>query len=243
MWAFLKHRFTKQEEQLVKGSAEHLVIAVLAGVVLAIGLLGWQLEVERGRIQDSKQKAAEAALSPPGSTPPNTAKIGGSFDLINQDGKTVHDSDFAGKYLLIYFGYTNCPDMCPTGLQSMSLAMNALGNDADKVQPLFITVDPARDTPERLKEYDSAFHTQIIGLTGPADEIAAVAKEYQVYYEKGDGDQDYEVNHSSLIYLMNPSGNLVTTFDEEVDPNLIVAALKKAWGAQPQGLDSPRSTP
>jgi protein SCO1/2 len=232
MMTFLKHKFTRKDKVLAKWSFIHVMIALLAGIALAGWLVVWQVNTDKSRVTELKQQAVETADAPASSLPPNTANIGGPFTLTSQDGKSVSDTDFAGKYLLVYFGYTNCPDMCPTGLQSMSRALDMLKTDADKVQPLFITVDPARDTPKRLKEYDSAFHPKIIGLTGSAEQIASVAKEYQVYYEKGEGDQDYEVDHSSVIYLMDPSGKLVTTFDEEVDPNAIVAALQKAWGTK-----------
>ncbi len=211
----------------------HLAIAALAGICLALGLLVWQSQNDAARVDDLQQIASAETDNSGINIPPNTGHVGGAFTLTGQDGQTVSDKDFAGKYLLVYFGYTSCPDMCPTGLQSMSRALDMMGPSADKVQPLFITVDPARDTPKRLKEYDSSFHPKIIGLTGSTDQIAAVAKEYQVYYKKGEGDQDYEVDHSSVIYLMSPNGDLVTTFDEEVDPKQIVAALQKATAPKP----------
>ena len=215
-----------------------MIVALLVGVALAGWLIVWQSGKDLARIADIKQNAEVAAVQA-GAMPPSEGKVGGPFTLTSHDGKTVTGKDFSGKYLLVYFGYTNCPDMCPTGLQSMSRALDQLKMEADKVQPLFITVDPARDTVERLKEYDSSFHPKIIGLTGTAEQISAVAKEYQVYYQKGEGDEEYEVEHSSQIYLVNPAGDLVTTFDEEVDPKLIVAALQKAWS----GKTSPEAKP
>jgi len=232
MLTFLKHKFSKKDKFFAKWSLVHLAVALLGGVLLAAWLLGMHAQREQGRVNQLAQAATESATTD-SPIPPNNVKIGGPFTLTSQDGATVTSGDFAGKYLLVYFGYTSCPDMCPTGLQSMSRALDMLGPNADKVQPLFITVDPARDTPKKLKDYDSAFHPKIIGLTGTPEQIAAAAKAYQVYYQKGEGDQDYEVEHSSLIYLMDPEGNLVTTFDEEVDPKLIVAALNKAGLGQP----------
>ncbi len=129
--------------------------------------------------------------------------------------------------MLIYFGYTYCPDLCPTGLQSIAHALDQLGADATKVQALYITIDPARDTPAKLKQYVAEFHTGIIGLTGSDAQIAAAAKAYQVYYAKGEqvDEHDYMMDHSSLIYLMDPQGKFITTFDEEVDPAEIVKKL------------------
>ncbi|MDE1900932.1 MAG: SCO family protein [Alphaproteobacteria bacterium] len=183
-------------------------------------------DVSRVDTMDAQARATADTALP---VPPDTGKIGGPFALIDQDGKPVTDKDFAGKDLLIYFGYTSCPDMCPTGLQSMSRALDMLGADADKVKLLFITVDPARDTPDKIKEYDAEFSPRIVGLTGTAAQIAAVAKEYQVYYKKESDDEDYVVDHSTQLFLMGPSNNLVTTFDEQVPPQVIVDALHKLW--------------
>jgi protein SCO1/2 len=200
----------------------HFLAAALLGVILALGFFVWQAQGHQGVKYDS----AGLPVFPP------DAKIGGPFTLTDQDGKAVTEKTYAGKYLLVYFGYTSCPDMCPTGLQSISRALDSLKEDSDKVQPLFITIDPMRDTPQRLKEYDAAFHPKIVGLTGTKQEIAAVAKEYEVYYKKGEGDEDYVMDHSSIIYLMSPGGKLLGVFTEEVDPALLVDALKKAWNAK-----------
>jgi protein SCO1/2 len=106
--------------------------------------------------------------------------IGGPFHLTDQSGRAVSEADFAGRFMLIYFGFSNCPDVCPTELQTMGNAMDALGSDSGRVVPIFITVDPERDTPEQLKSYVAAFHPKMVGLTGSAEEIAAVAKAYKV---------------------------------------------------------------
>jgi protein SCO1/2 len=162
---------------------------------------------------------------------PPTGTIGGPFTLTNQDGKTVRDTDFRGKYLLVYFGYTYCPDLCPTGLESIAHSLDELGADAKKVQPLFITVDPARDTPAKLKEYVASFSSGIVALTGTPEQIASVAKAYQVYYAKGENvdDGQYLMDHSTLIYLMDPSGAFVTTFPDDIDPAALTEALHTVW--------------
>ncbi|MDR3448847.1 MAG: SCO family protein [Alphaproteobacteria bacterium] len=238
MLSFLKHKFSKKDKFFARWGISHLLVALIVGGLMAGWLVLWQHHSDEGRVEQLAQSADKAAAEPNKDLPPDTAKIGGPFSLTSQDGKIVTEHDFPGKYLLVYFGYTSCPDMCPTGLQSISIAMDALQGEGDKVQPLFITVDPARDTPKKIKDYDAAFHPKIIGLTGTAEQIASVAKEYQVFYQKGEGDQDYEVQHTSLIFLMDPNGNLVTTFDEEVNPKAIVAALQKAWG-QPAPVAQP----
>jgi len=228
MFSFKKYRFSKKDKKLAELRALRVALAVLAGLILAGWLVVWQVGKDHARVTEMRQDASQ----PQQNVPPNTKKIGGPFTLTNQDGKPASDTQFRGKYLLIYFGYTYCPDLCPTGLQSISRALDNLGPQADKVQPLFITIDPDRDTPAAMKEYISSFHPKIIGLTGTPQQIASVAKEFQVYYAKGEkvDEHDYIMDHSSLIYLMDPDGKFVTTFDEEVDPKTIVKTLQTAWG-------------
>jgi protein SCO1/2 len=138
--------------------------------------------------------------------------VGGSFTLEDGNGKQVTSRDFHGKYMLIYFGYTFCPDVCPTTLTDVADAMDRLGSNADRVQPIFITVDPKRDTPAVVKQYAAAFSPRLIGLTGSPEQIAQVAKEYRVYYAEhrtGPGPGDYLMDHSSILYLMGPDGNFI----------------------------------
>lgn len=135
--------------------------------------------------------------------------IGGPFTLIDSAGRTVTDRDLRGRYLLVYFGYTFCPDVCPTTLAAVAGAMDKLGKRADDVQPVFITVDPHRDTPKVIGTYTAAFSKRILGLTGTPQQIAQVARAYRVYYARhktGDGPDDYTMNHSSILYLMDPQG-------------------------------------
>ena len=138
--------------------------------------------------------------------------VGGPFALVDGDGHTVTDRDFRGKYMLVYFGYTYCPDVCPTTLNAVADALDRLGKKADQVQPLFITIDPRRDTPAVVKQYTAAFTPRLLGLTGSAAQIAAVAKEYRVYYAEhrtGPGPDDYSMDHSSILYLMGPNGRFI----------------------------------
>jgi protein SCO1/2 len=140
------------------------------------------------------------------------ALVGGPFTLQGGNGQQVTDRTFRGKYMLVYFGYTFCPDVCPTTLNEVADAMDKLGPKADRVQPIFISVDPKRDTPEVVKQYAAAFGSRLIGLTGTAEQIAAVAKEYRVYYAErrtGPGPNDYSMDHSSVLYLMDPDGKFV----------------------------------
>lgn len=172
-----------------------------------------------------------------GETPPlQGAKLGGAFTLTNQDGQQVTDKQFQGKYRLIYFGFTYCPDVCPVDLQNIGKAMRQLEQSdpdiAEQVQPIFITVDPERDTPAVMKQYASAFHPGIVGLTGTPDQIADVAKKYGVYAEKGDraGANDYLVNHSRVALLFGPNGEPIAILPHEQGADAIAAELKR-WVA------------
>jgi protein SCO1 len=138
--------------------------------------------------------------------------VGGPFVLEDSNGKQVTDRAFLGKYMLVYFGYTYCPDVCPTTLNDVADALDHLGPEAAKLQPIFITVDPKRDTPAVMKQYTAAFTPRLIGLTGTPEQIADAAKEYRVYYAEhrtGPGPDDYSMDHSSILYLMGPDGKFI----------------------------------
>ncbi len=156
--------------------------------------------------------------------------IGGPFTLQDGNGKPVTDRDFRGKYMLVYFGFTFCPDVCPTTLSAMADAMDKLGTAAGRVQLLFITVDPKRDTPSVVKQYAAAFGPRVQGLTGSEDEIARVAKEYRVYYAEhrtGPGPNDYSMDHSSVLYLMSPNGAFLAPVRADLPADEMAAALQK----------------
>ena len=163
----------------------------------------------------------------------NPMSIGGPFTLQDGNGKSVTDQDFRGKYMLVYFGYTFCPDVCPTTLNAVADAMDKLGPASARIQPLFITVDPKRDTPVVVKQYAAAFGPSIEGLTGTPDEIARVAREYRVYYAEhrtGTGPNDYSMDHSSVLYLMSPDGGFVAPVRADQSGDEIAANLKKLMG-------------
>jgi protein SCO1/2 len=159
-----------------------------------------------------------------------TAAIGGSFSLVDQHGVRRSEADFAGKYLLIYFGFTHCVDACPVALLSMSQALDRLPPEiAGEVQPLFITVDPARDDPAQIALYLENFHPTMVGLTGTAAEIGAAAKAYRVPFDapKPDENGDYQVQHGTAIYLMAPDGSYLAHFDHVTPPGEIAQALQR----------------
>ena len=156
--------------------------------------------------------------------------VGGPFVLQDGNGKQVTDRDFRGKYMLVYFGYTFCPDVCPTTLNEVSEALDHLGAKAEKLQPIFITVDPKRDTPAVVKQYAAAFTPKLLGLTGTPDEIAKVANEYRVYYAEhrtGPGPNDYTMDHSSVLYLMGPDGRFIAPIRTDETGPEIAADLGK----------------
>jgi cytochrome oxidase Cu insertion factor (SCO1/SenC/PrrC family) len=164
-------------------------------------------------------------------TSTGTALVGGPFSLTDQDGRKVTDKDFLGKYMLIFFGYTYCPDVCLTELQVMSAALDNLGAKADDIQPIFISFDPQRDTPEVLKQYVANFHPRLIGLTGTPEEIASVAKAYRVYYSKVDGSSgpdNYLMDHSTITYLMDKQGKFLKHFSYSTDASAMAKDLAEA---------------
>ena len=194
-----------------------LIAAILAGLVI-IGA-GTFLVLA---LRDTPRGAAGTALA---------SAIGGPFQLVDQNGKTVTDTDLKGKWSLIYFGYTHCPDACPTALNDISIALSELGPKRDAVRPVFITVDPERDTPETLKAYVTSFDAPILALTGTADQVATAAKGYRVYYAKHpEAGDDYSMDHSSVIYVMDPEGRFTASFTHESAPEQISERLKKLLG-------------
>jgi protein SCO1/2 len=158
--------------------------------------------------------------------------FGGPFKLTDQDGRVVTDAEFRGKWLLLYFGYTHCPDACPTALNSIAEALDQLGPSRQKMQPIFITLDPERDTPATLKEYTGAFQAGILGLTGTPEEIAATAKEYRIAYQKHPipENDDYSIDHTSVIFLVDPLGHPVDLFSHETPPDRMALRIKEAMG-------------
>ncbi|MBV8092153.1 MAG: SCO family protein [Acetobacteraceae bacterium] len=155
--------------------------------------------------------------------------IGGPFTLIDGLGQQVTDRSFRGRYMLVYFGFTFCPDACPTTLNEVAEALDQLGPKADRVQPIFITLDPDRDTPAVIKQYVGNFSPKLIGLTGTPEQIAAVTKEYRVYraiHRTGPGPKDYTVDHSSVLYLMGPDGRFIAPIPSE-SPEALATDIAK----------------
>ena len=170
---------------------------------------------------------AYRSAGPPGESGYGTPLVGGSFTLTDQSGQSRSDAEFRGKLMLVYFGFTHCPDVCPLDLQKMSQAMGKLGDKADQVVPIFVTVDPARDTPEAMRAFVASFDPRIVALTGDRTAIDQLVKDYRAYYKPDAGGTDYNVMHSSLIYLMGRDGRYLTHFGQEASADDIAAGLAK----------------
>lgn len=202
------------------------LIGALLAALAAIGLITWVAWYLTRPAPIGQMGEVRSVAVPP------TVQIGGPFSLTDHQGHAVTDEAWRGKLMLIYFGYGYCPDVCPTELQIMSNALDALEDDAERVQPLFISVDPTRDTVEFMADYVSHFHPSMVGLTGSPEAIAKAAKAYRVYYEKVEDESltDYLVNHSSFIYLMGPDGKFLTMFRAGTDPATMARTIASYLG-------------
>jgi len=196
------------------------------GLLVALGLAAIMiLLIGTGFVRD-------IVLGPQMSHVRSTGKalIGGAFNLTAHTGKRMTDKDFRGKYMLVYFGYTFCPDICPAELQVMSAALDALGKTAEKIAPIFITVDPERDDVKQMAQYMAHFHKSFVGLTGTVQEIKDAAKKYRVYFAKvkdKSSTAEYLMDHSSIIYLMDGKGEYVTHFTYGTSPDKIAERIAK----------------
>ncbi len=166
----------------------------------------------------------------------NREPIGGAFALKDQTGKIRTDADFRGQLMLVYFGFTYCPDICPTDLQQIGLAMEQLGDDAKSVQPLFVTLDPERDTVENLAQYVPLFHPRLLGLTGSIKDVSQAADAYRVYYKRvstGSKPDDYTVDHSAFIYLIGRDGKYLGFFPPGTDAAKMAGMIRPHLAGKP----------
>jgi cytochrome oxidase Cu insertion factor (SCO1/SenC/PrrC family) len=192
----------------------------LATTLLAAGLTCWVAGAARSA-EPSAQQLMEDLMWDRG-------PIGGPFDLTDHTGRRRTDAEFRGKLLILYFGYTYCPDICPADLQAISLAMDALGSAGDSVQPLFVTVDPERDTASHLADYLTSFHPRLIGLTGDIAAIKQMALAYKVFFAKDDiaSTDSYAVDHTAFIYLVGPDGRYLGFLPPGTPPDRIADAAR-----------------
>ena len=198
-----------------------LLAGAFAGGI-AVAAAGWALSPQ-GPTERSATELMEALMW--GREP-----VGGPFALIDHNGQPRTDADYRGQLLLIYFGFTFCSDVCPTELQAMASAIDQLGPAGDAIQPLFITVDPEKDTPEQLKGYVTLFHPRLIGLTGDPRVIKKVALAYKVYYAKSDPTRNAgtEVDHSSFIFLVGPDGKYLGFAPPGTSPGRLAEIISHA---------------
>lgn len=166
---------------------------------------------------------------------PQGLSLGGPFSLVDQTGRAVTERDFAGRWMLVYFGFTYCPDVCPTELGVMASALDALGPMGDAVVPVMVTVDPERDRPEQLAEYVARFHPRMVGLTGTPEQVADAARRYRVFYAKSrQADSDaYLMDHSSFVYLVGPDSRVRTLFRPDIPPDAMAATIKAQLANRP----------
>ncbi|XP_028760925.1 protein SCO1 homolog 1, mitochondrial [Neltuma alba] len=196
-----------------------LLVATGAGLI-------YYYDREKKRHIEEINNASKAVKEGPSA---GKAAIGGPFNLINHDGKRVTEKDFLGNWTLIYFGFTHCPDICPDELQKLAAAVDKIKKKSGiEIVPVFISVDPERDTVEQVREYVKEFHPKLIGLTGSSDEIKNVARAYRVYYMKTtEEDSDYLVDHSIVMYLMGPDMQFVKFFGKNNDVDSLTDGIIK----------------
>ena len=190
-----------------------LLISLLILLVLSIGTGLWVYK------QTKNNNLNKATL------------VGGSYSLTDHNGNSVTDKSFSDKFKIIYFGYTFCPDICPTGMAVISQSLDLLGNKAKRIKPIFITVDPKRDNVEIMAEYHNHFHPSFSNLTGTLDQIRRVAKLYRVYYKKSDASEaeNYLMDHSSIMYVLSPEGEYINHFGPEITPAQIEAFFNRIF--------------
>lgn len=193
-------------------------LLILIAVAIAVGAYYAQ---KASHTISAHQEQAEVQSS-------GTAAIGGEFSLVDQNGNGFTQEDLKGHYSLVFFGFANCPDMCPTALTSITQAMELLPEDiASRIIPVFITIDPKRDTPEALKNYATNFHPRLVALSGTQEQTAQAANAFKVYHQVADPTvKDYMVNHSGFIYLMDENGNYVRHFSHTTAPEAMVENLR-----------------
>lgn len=197
-----------------------LFAGAIIALAVAIGVSTWVVISQRGQT-DGADTFAETGTGQP--------QVGGPFQLVNQDGQAVDQTMLDGKWSLVFFGFTYCPDFCPTTLAALAATKAQLGDKADDVQVVFITVDPARDTPQALKDYLSSpgFPEGVIGLTGTPEQVRAAADAYRAYYSQVGEGEGYTMNHSLTVYLMGPDGKFRAPLAHDLGPQQAAAVIER----------------
>ena len=228
------------DARLRTNGSQGLPLCRLRGVLDLIATLAAAAAIASGPSIAAAAAADDGAGGSSRSEEESRTIRGGSFTLVDHTGRIVTDRDFRGSFMLLYFGYTHCPDVCPAGLQVVAEAMKALGDDADRVQPIFVTFDPKRDTVERLAEFVSHFHPRLIGLTGTKQQALSAANAYGVNvsatYAANSPQLEYSMNHSAFTYLVGPDGRLRTMFRDGIDGKAMAAAIRKKLQEKAHGI-------
>ncbi len=189
-----------------------LIRIIISLLLLIVAIVVWSIYLN----SDKTPSASENSRS----------LIGGEFELVNHRNETVTDKDFLGKYMIVYFGYTYCPDVCPMDLQIMADALRELeADDLEKLNPVFVTVDPERDTTDVMAQYIKFFHEDLIGLTGTPEQVNTIKKAYRVYAAKADDSADYLVDHTAYTYLMDKDGKLLKHFNHGEDAKVMASIM------------------
>lgn len=207
-----------------------VTIAVL-GIAVAGSIVWLQMQGQRTAAVRNMQDSASGGINA------GQMQVGGAFEMVDHTGKAVTQADYTGRYKLIYFGYSYCPDVCPTELQRMIAALDQVGDAAAQIVPIFVSVDPERDTPEQLAEYVPMFHPRLVGLTGSAEQVAAIADAWKVYYARAEDEEstNYLMDHSSYIYLMGPDDAPLKIFRPNTKPADMADAIKAIIDSQAGG--------
>jgi len=197
------------------------IVIALAAALSAIAIAAVVAYFQIGQSRVDSDGRTITAFSP-------AVELGGPFELVDHQGRTVTDADFRGQFLLVYFGYTYCPDFCPSELQNMAVALDRLGGQAAEVTPVFISIDPERDTVEAIRDYVPHFHDRMVGLTGSPEQVASAAKQYRVYYAKAEDASatEYLMDHSTFVYLAGRDGKVLSVFRYNTPPEDMAAVIR-----------------
>jgi protein SCO1/2 len=218
----------------------HVIRLLAVSGIVALGLLWafvWVARDPNEGIADAfmRRFAAIAPEVPPGAggvVLPQGVALGGAFRLTDHTGRAVTEADFAGRFLLLYFGFTWCPDVCPTELGVIAATLDELGAEEARVVPVFVTIDPERDSVAQMADYVERFHPRMVGLTGSPEQIAEIARRYRVFYARvapREPGGHYLMDHSSFIYLVGPDGMVRAMFRPNTAPEAIAATLRAQW--------------
>lgn len=213
----------------MQNDPKHMTRSLFAAFILIIGF-GVGLYAWDARLSDMNGAKSVSSIAPAAGDETETPaiEIGASYNLVDHNGEAITQDSYPGQYKAVFFGFTNCPDVCPTELQKLAIILKSLGDDSNKIQTLFITTDPARDTPDVMKDYVVQFHPSIAGLTGTDEQVQDAIDNFRAYAEKASegSEEHYLINHSAFTYFMSPDNELITVFSPSDSPEDIQKEIK-----------------